>query len=453
MPGISRTAGIAFERRFAPRRGRLDPFALRWVVAAPLAFTAAGNLAKRGELGEIGRAATMLLLVGFAERFVRRLESDRHGALFPMTVFLFLAWFAHPLVQLLAGSPERALLEAREVLYLAVWCSPLWIVSLAVPTSAELRVLVRWLDGLGLVLAVSVLAAFASHGTAWQLGEVYESGDGLRAFGPLGDMVSYSLLLFVGLELVRRRWTRFALFLVTALLGQTRGVVAGLVVGLLASLVVPGRERAAASGARWPTRLFAGAVAAVALAAALLLTPAGAQTLERFGDWTTLFHEGQFGGRLRSIRFAADQFFANPILGLGPGGYSDLVARENLGWSYDPGTHGVGRGPEAVYAGSAENQLVQTASETGLVGLAALLLWAAAGVRTVARATRIPDPDLKRFFQGAFVYCLVVFVGIQSAVYMLDKSAIVLLLCIVLGAAERGARAADVAAHLAGRRP
>jgi O-antigen ligase len=451
VTGISRTAGLGLERRFAPRTGRLDAFALRWVVAAPLAAIAVGNLTKRHELGEIGRAATMLLLVFFAERFVRRLERDRHGDLFPVTAVLFLAWLAHPLVQLVSGSPESALFEAREVLYLAIWCSPLWIVSLAVPTTDELRILVRWLDGLGLILAASVFAAFASHGTGWQLGEVYESGAGVRAFGPLGDMASYALLLFVCLELMRRRWARFALFVIAALLGQTRGVVVALVVGLLASLVVPGRDGAARRVGGWVKHFVAASLAGVALGGIIILTPAGEQMLERFGDWTTLFHEGQLGGRLRSMRFAAEQFAANPLLGLGPGGYGDVVARENLGWSYDLATHGVARGPEAVYAGSAENQIVHTAAETGVVGVGALLLWAVVALRTVARATRVPDAELKRFFQGAFLYCVVVFVGIQSAVYLLDKSAIVLVLCLVLGAAERGARAARVAAHPAGR--
>jgi O-antigen ligase len=445
VASLSYTGGAI--RRAVPPGGRLDRFALRWAVAAPLVFISIGNLTKRTELGELGRGATMLVLLGFAERFVRRLERDPPSALFSVTTWLFCAWLVHPLAQLVLGSPEQALLEAREVLYLAVWCAPLWLVSLAVPTTDELRTLVRWLDGLGLALAASVLAAYASHGTAWQLGEVYESGDGLRAFGPLGDMVSYCLLLFVGIELARRRWSRFALFLGAALLGQTRGVVAALVVGLLAAAVVPGRERRADGKTKRTARTIAVLLGGAGLAAWLFWTPAGQQTLERFGDGTTLFYEGELGGRLRSMRFAAERFVESPILGLGPGGYGEAVARENLGWSFDPAKPGAARGSEAIYAGSAENQLLHTAAETGLVGVVALVLWAAVALRTAARATAIPDPALKRFFQGVFLYCVMVLVGTQSAVYLLDKSGIVLLLCVVLGAAERGERAAAIAAH------
>lgn len=464
MGGFARTAGLGLEARLAPPASRFatrfDGWAVRIAVASPLLFTAIDNLSERpGGLGETGRALTILLLLCFAGRLARRLERDEPTSLFRMTAFLFLAWLAHPLVQLLTGSLERALLEAREVLYLAIWCSPIWLLAVAIPTTRELGRLVRWLDGVGLLLAASVFLAYLTHGTGWQFGETLETGDGVRAFGPLGDMVSYALLLFVCLELMRRRWVRFAVFVVAALLGQTRGVLAALVVGLLVALFVPAvasrtpqaRGGRSVRGRHVARRALPTLSAAAAVAVALTLTPAGQQMLARFSDWTTLLYEQQLGGRLRSMRFAAEGFLECPVLGLGPGGYAARVAAANLGWSYDTQTGGIARGPEAVYAGSAENQLLHTAAETGLVGVVALALWAFVALRTVLRAIRIQDAELRRFFQGAFLYCVIVFFGTQSAVYLLDRSAIVLLLCIALGAAERGARAADVATVLARR--
>lgn len=451
MAGLTRTAGEALVARSTPRAGRLDGFVWRTAVAAPLAFTAADNLTRQSGFGRAGRAVTVALLLCVAGRLARRLERDPPGSLFRVTVFLFLVWLVHPAVELLSGSPEKALFEAREVLYLAIWCSPLWVLAVTIPTTRELHALVRWLDAVGLVLAGSVFTAYLGHGTSWQLGETLESGDGVRAFGPLGDMVSYALLLFVCLELMRRRWIRFALFTSAALLGQTRGVLAALAVGLIASLFVPGAEgRAVGRGRRRvaAVRLRPALVAAAVLGAGLLATPMGQQTLERFSDWVSLVHEQQLGGRLRSMRFAAEHFAAHPVLGLGPGGYADRVAAENLRWSYDVETGGIARGPEAIYAGSAENQVFHTAAETGLVGIGALALWAWIALRTLLRAIRIPERALQRFFQGAFLYAVVVFIGTQSAVYLLDRSAIALLLCVVLGAAERGARATEVAAVL-----
>lgn len=437
---------------------------IAYAIFGPLAFLSAYYVTGINDFAQLGRVATALVLLALAERFFRVLP--RRSALAPFTATLLLCatWLVQPLSTLLLGSGTAGLLGLREALYTAIWLAGIWIAFLAIEERDDAVLAIRLLDWLGILIAASVYLALAAHRFGVTFGDVQESAYGLRVFGPLGDMVTYVLLLFLFRELARGAWPRFAIYLPAFLLGRTRGALGALLVGLLAAAALEAwrlvrRERAVRGRSRVLPLVTCGAI----VLAGLFFSEAGRGLLERFASIDVLGGDTSSAARWRTIELSWQLFAEHPLLGVGPGGYAAYVENEGLSWSYvdaeDPRLPGRRRF-HLEFTTAAQNQISQLAAETGALGLLAFLAWSAIALRTLHRAATSDDRELATFFAGAELYAIAILIGTQSTCYLMDKSSIAYLLLLTVGMADRvvGARRplpagapAITAAH--GRRP
>jgi hypothetical protein len=417
------------------------PSFVAYAVFGPLAFLSAYYVGGSNGATQAGRVVTMLVLLALAEPFLTVLPRRSASTPFSLSLLLFASWLVQPLAGLLAGDSPSALLAAREAFYAAIWCSSLWIVFLAIRGRDDLLLAIRLVDWLGIGVALSVYAAFVGLRFGVVLGDVQESEGALRVFGPLGDMVTYALLLFLFRELARGAWLRFAFFLPAFLFGRTRGALIALFVGLLAAgafEVVRLARRQPLGGGRG--RIMPLLVGCALVVASLLFSAPGRGLLERFAHLDPYGEDSASAARRRSIRLSWELFAGHPVLGIGPGGYARYVEDQGLGWSHedagDPSLPGTRRF-NFEFSTAAQNQLSQLAAETGALGLVVFLAWSAVALRTLHRAAAIADPDVGPFFAGAELYAIAILVGTQSTCYLSDKSSIAYLLFLVIGLADR----------------
>jgi hypothetical protein len=421
---------------------RHHQLAVAYCLFVPLVATALYYVSGLNVFGQLGRVATVVLLCSLVVPLRRRLAGEHLSSVFTFTLLLFACWLVQPFVELLAGSSAAAFRGARWTLYTAIWCAPLWILSVAIHTTDDLRRAVRLVDHLGFAIAGSVYIAAGAYVLDFRIGDVVDTGSVARIFGPLGDMVTFCLLLFLFRELARRNWLRFGFYLFPFFLGRTRGALLALTIGLAAYALT--RSASALRRARTGElflHLGTCLVALTLVGGTLAYTDIGHRLVERFDDFEVRAYERWAGGRFSSLEHSRGTFTHHPIVGAGPGGYQEIVIGQNLAWGYEDrpgGTAVVNRGALAT---SAQNQLAQIAAESGLVGLATFIPWCIIVLRTGQRATRIADPELQEFMVGGQLFLVSVLLGTQTASYLADKSSIALLLCFVAALAERACRA------------
>jgi O-antigen ligase len=412
-----------------------------YAVFGPLIFLSAYDLTGINAFAQAGRVVTTLALLAVAEPFFVALPRRPLFGCFVSTLLLFAVWLLQPLSALLFADGSAALLSMRETLYAAIWCSVLWIAFLSIRDRDDLLFAIRLVDWLGIAIALSVYAAVAAQRFGIVLGDVQESEYGLRVFGPLGDMVTYVLLLFLFRELSRGAWARFAFYLPPFLVGGTRGALGALFAGLLAAAAFEAirfarRKPLAVSRGR----LMAAFLGALFVLGSLFFSAPGQSLLERFGNLDSLGDDSSSAARWRTIDFSWQLFAAHPILGIGPGGYATHVENEGLTWSHedseDPDDPGQ-RLFDMEFNTAAQNQVSQIAAETGSVGLLMFALWCFVALHTLHRASSSNDTELAAFFAGAEIYAIAILIGTQWTCYLMDKSSMVYVLFLVIGLADR----------------
>src|SRR5882672_10884825 len=112
---------------------------------------------------------------------------------------LFLGTFVALGVATLAASQQETPdldLKWKALAATAVWASIYVVAFSTVRTSTSVARLARWIHWAGLAISASVYLSAIFHLGGLQFGEVLQFRDGtFRAFGPLGDQVSFILVL------------------------------------------------------------------------------------------------------------------------------------------------------------------------------------------------------------------------------------------------------------------
>ena len=217
-------------------------------------------------------------------------------------------------------------------------------------------------------------AGFAQvYGRALEEDEVDEEDTQPRASGPVGEKNRYAqvMLVLVPLALLmmwneRRRWLKFAtggialLILTAVVLTFSRGAGVGLAILLVAMLAL-----------RQIRPLQVGAVVLGLVLAIVLVAPTYGERVGSLSGVEGLISEdaeadpdGAILGRTTSNLAAVNVFLDYPILGVGPGMYSPFYSRDyanELGLRHFTTNR------------RAHNLYVETAAETGVVGLGAFL--------------------------------------------------------------------------------
>ena len=260
--------------------------------------------------------------------------------------------------------------------------------------------LTRWIGSVCLIISASVYLSALLHIGGLHFGEVLEFRDGaFRAFGPLGDNVSFLLVLPALMSLVASRPLTFGIHLGALLLTATRGAMLCLLVGVVGYLLI------VAAGSHRPTRkriLWSVAVAAVGFA--IWLSPVTDVLMGRLSNPSM---------RTMAIQMGITAFQESPLLGTGFDGFGNSRPAVVEDWLIPQ---------EAGNALSrTANQYVQTATDGGVVALACLLLFVFLTCRNALRVIRWPGATLQMV--ALQLWLISVLVGNQGSLWFLSSTA------------------------------
>jgi O-antigen ligase len=318
----------------------------------------------------------------------------------------------------------EVILQAKALAATAVWAS-IYIVTFSSPrTSGDVLRLTRWISSICLLVTASVYLSALLHLWGLRFGEVLEFRDGtFRAFGPLGDNVSFLLVLPILISLVGSRPMMFGVHLGALLLTATRGAALCLVIGLIAYLLMAaaGRIRPTGTRMRW-------SVVAIAVGCVVWLSPVSAVLIGRLATPSLRPMAWQMG-----INAVQD----NPLLGIGFNGFSNSRPAVAEDWITPlQAENGLSR---------TMNQYIQTAADGGVVALTCLLLFVFYTCRNAIRVIgwRSATPQLV----GLQLWLIAVLAGNQGSIWLLSSTASGFVIFAVAGLAARAsALAAEQAA-------
>jgi len=318
--------------------------------------------------------------------------------------------------------------QLHGILMLILWTSCLFTIPALLRTRTAIAAAIAVLDLLGVLIALTVLAALLGL----NFGEVQgsELGGLTRVFGPFGDSVAFVLAFFLVRALVVRSLWRIVLFAVT--LFATASIGAALVllaaVGFLALDWV--RRNSIGDLRVRPLYLLFNLAALVALGIL-----AGAGLWARITDSEMFAYS--MGLRLGAFQLGVRVVEAEPLIGAGYNGFSALAGRFQPESFFDTFSYN--------YIAQVPNQYLQTAADAGVLGLIALivLLWFACRTLRAAavRAAAVRASPLHLEFHAYWAWCLGLVFGNQSAAWLLPYSLVPVLFFTATGLAIAWLRA------------
>lgn len=296
-----------------------------------------------------------------------------------------------------------------------IWSSPFFVLYFLISDRPELRFAYRALAITGLIVSLSVLADYVM----WtrfgiSFGEIVDSQGQLRAFGPLGDQVGFVIILFALRALQRRDWVALAFHTTAIVLTGTRGALLALVVGVLWLLVVVPFSEPARSGQRIRT-IVSTLVLSVVLVVSLLSTPLGESTYNRLFEGDAL--QSGLLQRAGAMQLGVKIFGDNPLIGVGYLGFNSLSDEYGFWKYFKPGAD-VERS-----AYTANNQLIQTATDAGIFGTLAFLALFATIVRNCRRARMQASGEDRHELVSIESWLAAILIGNQAAVWLLPSAA------------------------------
>ena len=306
------------------------------------------------------------------------------------------------------------------------------IAAQAIRDPGSLRLAIRVLLGTLAAVALIQFVNYVGAGRGIIIGEVQglERGE-LRYFGPIGDSVGVVLLLGYVASLCYANVPGVALFLGGIVL--TAGVGALLAAGVATVLFVLIGSRTPAVQ-RFLRRYLAAVPIALLVAVIGLAVFAKPLTQTLLSRFTTKSYESSGAQRSASAQLAGAMFTNNPILGVGYMGYERALERYG-GEKFFDLEH-----PDGATA-NANNQLLQSLADGGLLGLAAFLLLIAASTRLFLRVSRCSDPMVGTFFLAAAIWLLAQLFGNLAATWLNPSAFVARFLWITLGLAVAAGRA------------
>ncbi|MFL5382977.1 MAG: O-antigen ligase family protein [Longimicrobiaceae bacterium] len=295
----------------------------------------------------------------------------------------------------------------------------------------------RTLDVLGYLMALPIFVGILFLGTGLNVGEVH----GVRTFGFVGDQVGFVLALYVLWHLIARNYLRAMFFALAILATGTRGALLAVLVGVLVVAI----QRRRLGGRRVRLRTVVGVP--LALLAVMFATDLGGTRTRLTGR--SVGRGSNVHQRLLTQRLGVELFAENPLVGVGYTGYrlrvieQGAIARfvRELGF-YVPNV-----------TSNAGNQIVQTAADAGVPGLAALGLLFFQLLRALQAAAREADPATAELLFAAYFWLWGLIVGNQGAAWLLPGSFISYLLwvCAAVAVVTLRARRVPAAAPAAPR--
>jgi hypothetical protein len=303
-----------------------------------------------------------------------------------------------------------------------LWCSPLLTIPLLLRSDRDLQIALQALALLGWLLAASVL--LPALGVEFGEVQVSEALGIRRVFGPIGDSVALLLSFFVVDAVANGRRIKL-LVLATALL-VTAGLAAMIVT--LAALALMAVMALRAGGVQIRRSTPIRAVVFVPVLLLVLIIPA-AGVVARLQSLDSL--QFTIASRIGSYQAAWAVFAENWLTGVGFTGLKAVVYR------YDPET--IFSLFSENFASTAQNQVLQTATDAGVIGVFLLLAFWTLSLRQCFLATRVGGVH-QATCRAAFAWGLGLCVANQTAVWLLPNSLVPFLFCLLVGLSSACAR-------------
>ena len=296
-----------------------------------------------------------------------------------------------------------AIQQAKALAATAVWAMVYVVTFSSIRTSGDVLRITRWIGSVCLIVTASVYLNALLHVWGLRFGEVVEFSDGaFRAFGPLGDNVSFLLVLPILMSLAGSRPIMFGVHLGALLLTATRGAVLCLAFGLLAYflIVASGRIRSTVNRMRW-------SIAAVAVGCVVWLSPASAVLMGRLSSDSSL------SLRPMAMQMGIEAVQEHPLLGTGFNGFANSRPAVALDWLDPTLTKNA--------LSRTTNQYVQTAADGGVIAFACLVLFVFCTARNALRV--IGWPSATPQLVAANLWLISVLAGNLGALWFLANTA------------------------------
>jgi len=403
---IHDAGGTIAERRSLWHRRVLDPAdpAGLLVCVVPLLLGTFFVTGVRVAETAIYAICTVAVLPRLAPFVVSMRRNGANTALLATFVALGVAMLAAAL----QGAPN-AVLQSKALAATAVWASIYVIAFTTVESAASVLRFTAWIRICCVAISASVYLCVALHFAGVPFGEFLQFRDGsFRAFGPLGDQVSFVIILPALVALAEARPAAFAIHFGALLLTATRGALLALVAGVVAFLVVMvarkmrGTRQTRGRGAAWG--LFS-----IGVAALIMASPVATSIRDRITMSPT---NQEYSFRWTAITSGLNLVAEHPLLGVGFNGFGDRRRAVAEDWLATAAS-------EAGLARTA-NQYVQTATDGGLLAVLALLLFVGLTLRNAWRAIGWREANAE--LVGTQLWLIGVLIGNQGAPWLLSDA-------------------------------
>jgi O-antigen ligase len=300
-------------------------------------------------------------------------------------------FFATRVLGLLVASNTTA--ATNQIVQIGKDCIALFVVASLLASVGGVRWFIAGICGalgwLALIQEVALVGLGEFHGFNALNSNIDVGSATLRHAGPLADPNFWGRLLVLFFPLAvaalvsSRTWWMKALstwsmvgFLAGIYLSQSRGAFIAAIVGVGVFLLASGWRLA-----RWTIL----APAFVLVLFANPLTGPRLETLLQLGDTTSSNADLSLVARQTAVKAGTEMFLEHPLLGIGTGNFTDqsVTKQRELGARTNENN--------AAFVGvAAHNSYLETAAETGVIGLVSLLLlFGAVGVLALRSLTRM----------------------------------------------------------------
>jgi O-antigen ligase len=270
----------------------------------------------------------------------------------------------------------------------------------------------RSLDLLGYVMAVPIFLGLFFLGSGIFIGEVH----GARTFGFVGDQVGFVLVLYVIWHLLARNYLRCGFFALAILATGTRGAL----LALLVAVFITALQRRSLGGRRVRLRTVVGVP--LVLGAVVFVTDIGGSRTRFTGS--AVGRGSNVQQRLLTQRMGVEVFAESPLVGVG---YTGFRLRAIERGAIPRFVREMGRYARN-FTTNASNQVLQTATDAGILGVVALGLLFFELLRALRAAARVADPATSELLFAAYIWLWALIVGNQAAAWLLPGSFIAYLL-------------------------
>lgn len=290
-----------------------------------------------------------------------------------------------------------------------IWSSLFFSISSYVINVSNINLIFKLLRYCGVLISLSVCVSLFGINFGEVL--VFNKGEYIRYFGPMGDQVGFVIVLFSSIALLHHRWPELILHVSAILLTGTRGAFLSFLISVFLFIFL-------FSDKKRFRKLLIVFFLLIATSFFITQTDLGESYLSRFSGEKM---ESSSYTRQTAMLYGIFLFIENPLLGVGFSGYNTQV------WALNPARH-LGNFTVELqenYLATTANQYIQTATDGGIFALMLLIMLFYNMLRIVFKvANNTNNPEVNLTFRASFIWMLSIIIGNQAAVWLLPNSLI-----------------------------